>query len=252
MTDSIISFFARLPKDQLTHLHISGLPSLRLVGQAIESQKNSLCFLKVDYLRSKHGTTVDESVLPVLPNIRDIVFDVADLSEVKATHMVKFLQGIRNKEDVVTLYFPHVQILGNLEEIRPVIEELGRIGEYGNIKQMVIRFHSLVLPLNEFYSLREKLAFLPACCLSRSFVVALDHWAAWWPPINEVWKDQQQLSGRSLFKEQIDFASLGVCADREWLRLGRGRKEFWNNKILPKIHAMRKKLEQHKTRKPRE
>jgi hypothetical protein len=237
-TECFRSFFRKLPRDQLHHMHIAGLPSLQLAGLAIESQKNSLRQLRANYFVTGHGTTVDAAILPVLPKIKDLAFDVADLSEIKAEHMVKLLKGIENQAEVENLYLPHVQVLGNLDDLRPVVEELGRIAKWKNIKQIVIRFHSLVLPLSEFLALREALEFLPACCLSRSFIVALEKWASWWPPITEMWKNKQQLTGRALFREQIDFGSLGICADREWLRLPRGRKDFWNKALLPTMHAL--------------
>jgi hypothetical protein len=233
--ESCEAFFARLPKDKLEAMHLSGLPSLEKVGRAISSQKGTLRKVKIDYLCANHGTSVDEEVLPVIPRLEEMVMDVADLSEVKAEVMIRFLKGIKDKSKVKTLYFPHVQILGTVEESKTVVEEIKSIATYQYINQIVFRFHSLSLPLTEFYSLRESLSFLPACCLSKTFLVALDRWATWWPPIHEVWKLPSQVTARAVFKEQIDFGSLGTSSDREWLRLSRDKKIFWNTAILPKI-----------------
>jgi len=235
ISDSCEAFFARLPCDRLEELHLSGLSSLGQVGLAISSQKGSLRKVRIDYLCADHGNDVDESVLPELPLIEEMVLDVADLSDVKADVMLRFLKGIKDKSKVKSLYFPHVQILGKLDDLQLVVEEIKSIAKFQYITQVVFRFHALCLPLAEFYSLREALAFLPACCLSKTFLVALNQWAGWWPPIHEVWKLPTQVTGRAVFKEQIDFGSIGTCSDREWLRLSRERKNFWTNSILPKI-----------------
>jgi len=236
IAESTEIFFANLPLNTLTDIHLSGLPTLAQVGRILTSQKDALVRVKVDYLCANHGTTVDENILPGMSEIEEIIFDVADLSEMDVAVFLRFLKQIKNPDKLKTLYFPHVQILaGSMEDLRSLIEEVKRIAEYRVLTQLVLRFHSLCLPLMELYALREALHFLPACCLSRTFLVALDHWAAWWPPILDVWKLPSQVTARAVFKEQIDFGSLDTCGDREWLRLSKERKLFWQTQILPKI-----------------
>ena len=239
VAESTDIFFANLPRNSLTEIHLSGLPTLAQVGRVLTSQKDSLVAVKVDYLCANHGTTVDGSILPAMPKVQSIVFDVADLSEVKAEVFLHFLKQIKDPKKVTALYFPHVQILaGSVDELRSVVEEIKTIAVHKSLVQLVLRFHSLCLPLSEIYALREALHFLPACCLSRTFLVALDQWAGWWPPIRDVWKLPAQVTARAVFKEQIDFGSLGTCGDREWLRLPKHRKLFWQSQILPNITSV--------------
>lgn len=228
-------FFRNFFPASLEDLHLSGLQSLSQVGRIVQSQKESLKSLRIDYLCANHGTTVDADVFPTMPLIEELVLDVADLSEVKAEWFVQVLRGVQDVSKLKRIYMPHIEIIGTVDELRVVLEEVKRIARLGVISELVLRFHSLSLGLNEFYDLRETLSHLPACCLSRTFVVALNKWASWWPAILDVWKQSSQVTGRALFKEQIDFGSLGSCADREWLRLPKDRKMFWSNKVLPKV-----------------
>ena len=228
-------FFDNLPRDTLEEMHLSGLPCLKQIGKAICSQKSSLKKVKVDYLCANHGTNVDEQVLPEIPNIEELILDVADLSEMHAGVFLNFLKKIKTPKNLRKIYLPHMVVLGQIDELRDVVNEIKTIGVHRQLVELVLRFHALTLPLSEFYDIRESLDFLPACCLSRTFLVALDRWASWWPPIGDVWKQNSQLTGRAMFKEQIDFGSLGACSDREWLRLSKQRKLFWSNNILPGI-----------------
>jgi len=240
--NSLLSFFENLPMNTLQSLHISGITEIAIVGKLIRTQAGSLKSLQVDYLASGHGTDVDGLVLPVMPNLESLHFDVADLSEAPVSVLTELLEKIKNKKKLKNLYIPHVELLRDNETgFSTLLNLIGK--EFPGLEQIVLRFHGLSLPLDEIYDLRRSLCRLPAFNISRNFLIAMDKWASWWPPIEKVWPKDTVITGRAVFREQIEFSSFGVPSDRAWLRLPRKEKEFWNDCITPGIERLFKRDE---------
>jgi len=238
--NSLISFFDNIPKDTLHCMHISGITEISIVGKLIRSQAGSLKSLRVDYLASGHGTDVDESILPEMPNLESLHFDVADLSEAPVSVLTDFLQKIKDKRKFKKLYIPHVELLRDKETgFSTLLNLISQ--EFPGLDQIVLRFHGLALPLEEIYDLRRSLARLPAFNISRNFLIAMNQWASWWPPIEKVWPKDTIITGRAVFREQIEFSSFGVPSDRAWLRLPRKDKDFWNDCVTPGIERLFKR-----------
>jgi len=229
---SLLTFFSNLPVNTLHHLHLSGIRKLATVGKVISSQAGSLRSLRIDYLANNHGTDVTTDILPVMPNIEFLWFDVADLSEAPISVILDILNRICNKDKLRTLYIPHVELLGDQDSFRSLLKTLS---EFRSFNQCVLRFHGFFVPLEDVYELRRTFSNLPAFNISRNFLIAMKTWAPWWPKISEVWSSQDRITGRAVFKEQIEFTSLGASADREWLRLPKAEKQLWNETIAPQV-----------------
>jgi len=229
---SLLAFFDGLPTNCLSHLHLSGIRELATLGKVITSQAGSLKSLRIDYLATNHGTDVTPEILPVMPNIEFLWFDVADLSDAPVSLMQDLLSSIHNKQKLKTLYIPHVELLGDQESFRALLKTLS---EFKSLSQCVLRFHGFYVPLADIYNLRKAFSHLPAFNISRNFVIAMTKWAPWWPKMADVWSSREYITGRAVFKEQIEFLSLGCTADREWLRLTREQKDMWNEVIAPQV-----------------
>jgi len=170
-----------------------------------------------------------------MPNIEFLWFDVADLCEAPVSLIQALLSSIKNKAKLRSLYMPHVELLGEQDAFRALMKTLM---EFKGLNQCVLRFHGFFAPLEDIYELRRAFSHLPAFNISRNFVIAMRRWAPWWPKISELWASTENITGRAVFKEQIEFVSLGRSADREWLRLPREEKELWNNVIAPQVEKL--------------
>ena len=235
LTNNLLHLFRCIPKDTLHSMHLSGLKKLTVVGELLCSHKNSLRSVRVDYLVAGHESDVNASILPVMPELRSLTFDVASLSEAKATVVTSMLHAIKNKSGLQKLYIPHVQLLGSADELRELTDLLPK---FTGIKQVVLRFMNLCLPLEEVIGLRRALPLLPCFIVSREFLVAMDAWASWWPVITDVWGSEAQINGISVFREQVDFSSFGANAEKEWLRLPKQDKAFWRQQIAPRVVSL--------------
>jgi len=232
---SLLTFFENLPPNTLQRLHLSGIRKLETLGKVIKSQAGSLLTLRIDYLATDHGTDVTADIMPVMPNIEFLWFDVADLSEAPVSLMLDVLSSIKHKEKLRTLYIPHVELLGDQDSFRPLLKTLM---QFTGLNQCVLRFHGFYVPLEDIYELRNAFSHLPAFNISRNFVIAMKRWAPWWPKIADVWPASEYITGRAVFKEQIEFASMGCSADREWLRLSREEKDLWNQVVAPQVRKL--------------
>jgi hypothetical protein len=223
-------FMAGLPENQLESVHFSGLRTIALVSKLISRQRLSLQRFKVDYFVNGHEQDVTE--IPEMPNIRSFVFDVADVVHLPVHVISNVLQAVTHKDSVETIYLPHMQITGQSHEIVEFVELLK---QFNNARQLVIRFRRLPLSVKEIVSLRESFEALPAVCISDHFIVMLDSWATWWPKQSSIWPSADRITGLSVFREQIDFESLGTTATREWLRLSREQKDLWSRRIARNV-----------------
>ena len=124
-----------------------------------------------------------------------------------------------------------------------VLKLVALLKEFPNVGQLVVRFRHLPLTVKEIVALREAFHRLPAVCISDHFIVMLDSWASWWPQQNAIWDRPEKITGLSVFREQIDFESLGTTANREWLRLTAEQKNLWSKQIAPKVLSLY--LKQH-------
>jgi len=232
LQNSLLLFFENLPRDVLEELHMSGIRRLTTIGKVVTTQAASLRNLKIDYLASGHSTEVNSDILPIMPKIESLYFDVADLSEAPVSLLSGIFRAVQDKSQLKVVYLPHVELIGEQESFRRLLRELE---EFTMLGQVVLRFHALFIPLEDIYDLRRSLAHLPAFNISRQFLIALEEWAPWWPPIEKVWASPSAVTGRTVYKEQIDFSSFGASGDREWLRLPRRDKDLWNNCIAPDV-----------------
>jgi len=187
---------------------------------------------KVDYFVNGHEREITPEFLPVMPNLRAIVYDVADVCEIPVELMNDRLQSIARKDLVTSIYLPHVQISGDSMKIKEFVQT---VKLFSNVEQIVIRFRHLALSVSEIVSLRESFARLPACCISDHFVVVQKQWCHWWPALPDIWDRPERITGLSVFREQIDFDSLGTSATREWLKLSNEQKELWSTTIVSHI-----------------
>ena len=115
------------------------------------------------------------------------------------------------------------------------MDKVNLLKQFNRVNQLVVRFRHLPLSVNDIVSLRECFFALPAVCISDHFVVCQSTWCSWWPTLNEVWDRPDKITGLSVFREQIDFESLGTSANREWLKLSKEQKRLWTTKIAPKV-----------------
>jgi len=219
-------FMMGLSEGQISAIHLSGFRSISLVSRLITRQHTSLERFKVDYFVNGHETDITD--LPVMPRLRTFVFDVADVVHLPVGHIGNVLRNIVNKDTVDTIYLPHMQISGQSHEITEFID---LVKCFKNVRQLVIRFRKLPLTIREIVNLRETFESLPAVCISDHFIVMLDTWATWWPKQSSIWPTADKITGLSVFREQIDFESLGTSANREWLRLSKEQKNLWSRRI---------------------
>jgi hypothetical protein len=187
---------------------------------------------QVDYFVNGHENEIIPEFLPVMPNLTSLIYDVADVTEINVDLLIDRISRIEFPEKVRAIYLPHVQIVGDSCRIREFVE---LVKSFINIEQLVIRFRQLPLSVREIIGLREAFSSLPACCISDHFVVIQRSWCSWWPSLPEVWDRPDKITGLSVFREQIDFESLGTSATREWLKLSAKQKELWSDKIAPKV-----------------
>jgi len=219
-----------LPRSQIESIHFSGFRSISLVSRLIACQRLSIEQFKVDYFVNGHETDVED--IPIMPRLRSFVFDVADVVHLPVSQISKVLQSIVNRNEVDTIYLPHMQISGQSHEI---VEFIELVKSFKKVRQLVIRFRRLPLSVREIVKLREAFEALPAVCISDHFIVMLDTWASWWPKQSTIWSSPEKITGLSVFREQIDFESLGTSANREWLRLTREQKNLWSRTIAPNV-----------------
>ena len=223
-------FMNNLPENQISSIHFSGLRSISLVSRLIQRQRLSIEQFKVDYFVNGHESDVDE--IPIMPRLRSFVYDVADVVHLPVSRISSVLEAIIDKPAVETIYLPHMQISGPSNEI---VDFIDLMKTFNNVGQMVVRFRRLPLSVREIVSLREAFENLPAVCISDHFIVMLDSWATWWPKQSSIWPSADKITGLSVFREQIDFESLGTTANREWLRLTREQKNLWSRRIAPNV-----------------
>ena len=228
-------FMNRLPSHILRTVHFSGLRSIAHVGVLLTCQNLSIEEFKVDYFVNGHEKDILDSYLPVMPKLRSFMYDVADITQLNVELIYARLMAIENKAAVESIYLPHMEIGGDVSKLCAFV---ALIKEFSFCKQLVIRFRRLPLSVREIVSLRETFAALPAVCISDHFVVCQSTWCPWWPSLTEVWSRADEITGLSVFREQIDFESLGTSAGEEWSKLTSEQQEMWTRKIAPKIHDL--------------
>lgn len=229
---NVFTFVASLESNQLREIHLSGFLSIGHVASIYRGQANSLEKFKVDYFVNGHESEIVPDFLPIMPNLRSLVYDVADVTEIPVELLTQRLEAVENKALVEEIYLPHVQITGDAIRIRELIDT---IKSFDNLNQLVIRFRHLPLSVREIVCFRETFSSLPACCISDHFVVIQKNWCSWWPSLPEVWDRADKITGLSVFREQIDFESLGTSATREWLKLTGEQKNLWSTMIAPQV-----------------
>jgi len=229
---NLFIFVSTLKPNQLFSIHLSGFLSIRHVSSLFGNQVGSLEKIQIDYFVNGHENEIIPEFLPVMPKLQSLVYDVADVSEINVDLLIDRLSKVENPERVETIYLPHVQIVGDSGRILDLIEI---IKGFVNIGQLVIRFRHLPLSVREIVKLRETFSSLPACCISDHFVVIQRSWCSWWPSLPEVWDRPDKITGLSVFREQIDFESLGTSATREWLKLTAEQKALWSSRIAPQV-----------------
>ncbi len=229
----LFAFMGGLPANQLRSIHLSGFRSLETVGHILSRQSQSIVKFQVDYYVNGHERDMEPAYLPVMPNLEALVYDVADVTDVPATLLIERLSAIRNKSAFKALYLPHMQISGSASEIASLVSMIQT--DFTALEQLVIRFRKLPLSVGDIIRLRESFSSLPAVCISDHFVVCQSSWCSWWPRLCEVWSGPEKITGLSVFREQIDFESLGTTANREWLKLTTEQKEYWSTKIVKRV-----------------
>jgi len=128
-----------------------------------------------------------------------------------------------------------MQIAGDSQQISALVSLLT---EFDHATQFVLRFRHLPLAVRDIIHLREGLKALPAVCISNHFIVAMNTWAEWWPELSEVWDRPEKITGLAVFREQLDFDSMGSSATKEWLRLTADQKRVWNCEIAPMVQSL--------------
>jgi hypothetical protein len=227
---NLSALMAGLRDHQIESIHFSGLRSLSLVTRLIAKQCFAIKHFKVDYFVNGHESDVSE--IPHMPSLRSFVFDVADVVHLPVSVISALLEAVEDRKAVEMIYLPHMQIAGQSHEIVDFIELLK---SFNSVRQLVVRFRRLPLSVKEIVSLREAFESLPAVCISDHFIVMLYSWASWWPKQSSIWPSADRITGLSVFREQIDFESLGTTANREWLRLTRKQKNLWSGKIAANV-----------------
>lgn len=230
--ESFFSFMTSLHAHQVKSVHFSGFRSLAHIAKAISTQTSSIESFKVDYFVNGHEKDVTAELLLPMPNLRSLVYDVADVVDLPVHVILGVLTAITDKSKVTAIYLPHMAILGESAQVVNLIEE---IKQFRNLDQLVVRFRHLPLSVKDIVALRENFEALPAVCISDHFVVMLASWAAWWPDQRSIWDSPDKITGLSVFREQIDFESLGTTANREWLRLTSEQKQLWSRRIAPQV-----------------
>lgn len=229
---SLFIFVSQLAPNQLRSMHLSGFLNIRHVAILTFNQAYSLERFQVDYFVNGHESEIQSEYLPIMPNLRSLIYDVADVCDISADLVIDRLSQITRKDLVTSIYLPHIQISGDTVKIHELIE---LIKEFSNVDQIVMRFRYLPISVSEIVRLREAFANLPACCISDHFVVVQRNWCSWWPTLREVWDRPDRITGLSVFREQIDFERLGTSATREWLKLSTQQKELWSSTIASRV-----------------
>lgn len=237
---SMERFMDNLGPNQIESIHFSGLRSISLVSRLVARQNLSIKHFKVDYFVNGHESDVFD--LPVMPSMRSFVFDVADVVHLPVEVISRYLSSVEDKSAVEIIYLPHMQIGGQSHQI---IEFIDLLKTFNGLSQLVVRFRRLPLSVREIVNLREAFESLPAVCISDHFIVMLDSWATWWPKQSSIWPSAERITGLSVFREQIDFESLGTTANREWLRLSRKQKNLWSGKIANNVAKLYLKSNVH-------
>jgi hypothetical protein len=229
----LYTFMEGLPFHQLKSLYLSGFRSLDTVGRILSGQSLSIENFQVDYYVNGHERDLESHFLPPMPSLRSLVYDVADVTDLPANLLAQRLQQIQDKRALRTLYLPHMQISGSASEIVALIELIK--SEFFYLDQLVIRFRKLPLSVKDIIHLRESFSKLPAVCISDHFVVCQSSWCSWWPSLKEVWSGVDMITGVSVFREQIDFESLGTDPVSEWDKLSAEQKAFWSGQIVNQV-----------------
>jgi len=232
---SVLSFSESIRPNQLVNVHLSGFRTLANIASFLHAHTESILSLKVDYFVNGHETDITPALLPVMPNLTSLVYDVADVVDLPIDVILSVLNGIKNKAAVSSIYLPHMQICGDSLKSRELIAV---VKKFENATQLVIRFRRLPLGVAEIVALREAFVSLPAVCISDHFIVMLNTWASWWPAQTTIWESADKISGLSVFREQIDFESLGTSATREWLKLSKAQKDLWSRAIADKVSEL--------------
>ena len=231
----LFAFMEGLPACQLTSVHFSGLRSIAHVGTLVERQALSIERFKVDYFVNGHEKDIAAQYLPVMPRLRAFTYDVADLTDLPIDLISATLSAVERKELVESIYMPHMQISGDTTR---VLRFVSLLKQFSSCKQLVVRFRHLPLSIGDIVGLREAFASLPAVCISDHFVVCQSTWCTWWPSLTEVWREANEITGISVFREQIDFESLGTSAQQEWVKLSEDQRRLWTDRIAPNIYDL--------------
>jgi len=234
--EDFLAFISNLPSHQLVSVHFSGLRQIAHVGMLLENQCESIEDFQVDYFVNGHEKFVKAEFFPIMPRIKTLVFDVAELAEMPVELIQARLAAIQEPRLVERIYMPHVEILGETPKLCSFINLIKL--NFNQLDQLVIRFSRLPLTVWQILSLRESFLSLPAVCISNHFVVCQKTWCNWWPSVSEIWSGPEQITGRAVFQEQIDFESLGTSATNEWLNLTSDQQEIWSRKIAPRVHQL--------------
>ncbi len=236
-TMCLVELVKRLvPRHKLLHLHLSGLRQIEIAGRIVRKQCRSLQSLRLDYFVGGHETELGPRDLPPLPNIKSLWLDVADLTSLPVTLLLSRLAALTRPELLEVLYLPHVQLYGSGASIVELVNGLDR---FEGAKQVVLRFVHLPLSVRQVVDLRHgPLAKFPAVCVSDHFVVAMDTWASWWPPMASVWAHPSMITGMSVFREQVDFESFGTSAVHEWLLLSREQRALWEGEVVDMVRGI--------------
>lgn len=232
LIDSLNTFMGSVACNQITCVHVSGLRALKHLAPLIANQTDSIENFKVDYFVNGHEKDMTEFNFPLLPKLKSFVYDVADVVNLPIDLVLNRLKAVSHKSQVQVIYLPHMQISGDSGK---VLELISLLKQFVNVRQMVVRFRHLPLSVKEIVALREAFYSLPAVCISDHFIVMLDSWASWWPNQSSIWDRPEKITGLSVFREQIDFESLGTTAQREWLKLTAEQKNLWSKKIASSV-----------------
>jgi hypothetical protein len=234
MTNCLVKFLECLPENQLKVIHLSGLKDLSIIEDALKHNRLSLKTVRVDFLNPHHHTTFNKA-LPIMPNLQNFVLDVAEDCNLDVSSIIHMLGGIQNKQNLRSVYMPHVVLNGNCEDVKPLLTLLP---QFTGLSTLLLRFKNFSVPVKEVFNLRMELEFFDSMCISRYFIIGLKYWASWWPTMETVWPGIDRITPFAVLREQIDFNSFDMIPERQWLKLSNEDKQFWTNSVVPKVKSL--------------